>query len=148
MFASIWPPSALLPPSFRYRNFSSAFISNVSQYPPKICDTPDVSSFGGKVVRFQGDGERALQRRERAGHAPLPHPAVVLVRGGNILHLRRLPARVRAQAQGPPLAQPHHHVQRLALLHRLLLRLRRLRAHPQEGPLQISGMRALVVFFV
>lgn len=86
---------------------------------PKLAGKTERPTFGRpitlggnetKVVRVQGDGERALQRRQGAGHASLPHPTVVLVRGGHLLHLRRLPARVRAQAQGPPLAQPHHDV--------------------------------------
>lgn len=94
----------------------------------------------GPVDRVQGDGERAVQRGEGARYAALSHAPVVMVRRGDLLHLWRLPARVRPSTPGLALAISHHNVQRVAFLLGLLLRLRCVGAHPQEGFIQIPGM--------
>lgn len=88
---------------------------------------------------IQGDGHRAVQRCQGTRHASFPHAAVELVHGGHILHLRRLPPRVRAAAPLAAVAIRGHQIQRLAVLLHVLLRVRRLRPHPEEGLVQISG---------
>lgn len=91
------------------------------------------------VAGLQGDGKRALQRGERATYATFPNVAVELVRGGHLLRVRGLLARIRTSAPSVALVVSAHHVPRVVLLHALLLCLCGFGANPQEGLVQISG---------
>mmetsp|Transcript_10246 Transcript_10246/g.30584 ORF Transcript_10246/g.30584 Transcript_10246/m.30584 type:complete len:380 (-) Transcript_10246:1143-2282(-) len=91
------------------------------------------------VRALPGARERALRRHARARDPALPHHAVGLVHGGDLLHLRRVAARLRLQQAGAALVAARAAVPRRRRLRALQRRPRRhhrdpeAKAHPLPG---------------